>query len=128
MGVPETTYGTWRGSKWRAGFWLKTIVTLSLYYLLVYRYNSITVTNRRVTQRRGSILTTNESSVAIDSITDVIVNKSAFGSILNYGDIMIQSPGGAVHEIAFVGLANAGHLREMIFDLKDGSLDDPKNK
>jgi PH (Pleckstrin Homology) domain-containing protein len=125
---PETTVGVYRASKWRGAFWLRTIFTLGFYYFLVYRFNSITLTNRRVTQRRGNILTSNEASVAIDGITDVIVNKSALGSLLNYGDIIIQAPGGTMNEISFVGLANASKVRELIFDLKDGSLDKAKNQ
>src|SRR5262245_28515540 len=127
MSQVETKVGVWRGSKWRGGFWLRTIITLGFYYLLIYRFNNITLTNRRVTQQRGNILATNESSVAIDSITDVTVNRSALGSMLNYGDIIIQSPGGPTNEIAFIGLANANKLRELIFDLKDGALDTSKN-
>lgn len=122
----EVTIGVWRGSKANLQFWLKTILTLSLYYWLVYRHDSITLTTRRVTQVRGNILTSNETSMSISNITNVDVNVSLLGRIFNYGDISIQSAGSDATEIQFIRLANPIHLREVIFDLKDGRYDETK--
>ncbi|MBC7870952.1 MAG: hypothetical protein H7Y09_08945, partial [Chitinophagaceae bacterium] len=48
---PEKVVGVWRRSRWSWSFWWRTIVTLSLYYWLLWRKNQITVTTRRITQR-----------------------------------------------------------------------------
>jgi membrane protein YdbS with pleckstrin-like domain len=122
----EVTVGVWRGSKANLQFWLKTILTLSLYYWFVYRHDSITLTTRRVTQVRGNILTTNETSMSIGNITNVDVNVSLLGRIFNYGDLSIQSAGSDATEIQFIRLANPVRLRELIFDVKDGRYDETK--
>ena len=53
---PEQKIGVWRRSMWTWGFWWRTITTLTLYVWLLWRRNQITVTTRRVSQRRGNIL------------------------------------------------------------------------
>ena len=123
----ERDIGIWYGSKTNAHFWLMSIVTLSLYYWLIYRHNMIRLTTRRVMQNRGSLLTSNEMSLGISSVTNIDVNMSFLGRIFNYGDISIQSAGSDAVEIYFVRLANPVKLREAIFDLKDGKYDETKN-
>jgi len=66
----ERDIGVWRGSKSNLQYWLWTILTLSLHYWFIYRQNSITLTTRRVTQKRGNILTSSETSLSIDNITN----------------------------------------------------------
>lgn len=122
----EREIGVWRGSKANLQFWLSTIVTLSLYYWLHYRHNVITLTTRRITQMRGNIFTSNETSISITNVTNIDVNISLLGRIFNYGDISIQSAGSDATEIYFVRLANPTRLREIIFDLKDGKYDETK--
>lgn len=123
---PEKPVGTFRESRWSIGFWIRTILTLGLYWLLFHRYNEIVLTTRRVTQKRGSILTTNETAMSIENITDVTVNRSALGGILGYGDINIQSAGSSQTEISQTRLAGADKLRDAIFDLRDGRFDETK--
>jgi membrane protein YdbS with pleckstrin-like domain len=120
---PERALGTWRQSKWRLGFWVRAVFTLSLWYWLVYRQNYIMLTTRRVSQRRGWLLATNETALSIENITDVTVNKGPLGSLFGYGDITIQSPGSSGSEISAIGLADPERLRGLIFDLSDGRLD-----
>ena len=122
----EKTVGVWHESKANPRFWLLTIITLSLYYWLYYLHNKITLTTRRITQRRGSILTGNETSMSLENITNVDVNVSLLGRILNYGDITIQSAGSNAAEIQAKRLAAPEKLRESIFDLRDGRLDETK--
>ena len=122
----EREVGVWRGSKANLQFWLSTIVTLSLFYWLHYRHNAITLTTRRITQMRGSILTSNETSISITNVTNIDVNVSLLGRFFNYGDISIQSAGSDATEIYFVRLADPTRLREIIFDLKDGKYDETK--
>jgi membrane protein YdbS with pleckstrin-like domain len=122
----ESEIGVWRGSKANLQFWLSTIVTLSLFYWLHYRHNAITLTTRRITQVRGNIFTSNETSISIQNVTNIDVNISLLGRLFNYGDISIQSAGSDATEIYFVRLANPTRLREIIFDLKDGKYDETK--
>jgi uncharacterized membrane protein YdbT with pleckstrin-like domain len=123
---PEKLVGVWHESKANLPFWLKTILTLSLYYWLVYKQNEIRLTTRRLTQKRGSIMTSNDTSMSLENITDVDVNMSLLGRIFNYGDISIQTPGSSGAEIRAVRLSNPDKLREAIFDLRDGRLDEAK--
>jgi hypothetical protein len=121
---PEEVIGVWRRSIWTWGFLWRTVVTFSLYYWLLWRRNQITVTNKRVMQRRGNILGGSETSLSIDNITDITVDVPALGAIFGYGDIEIQSAGSSSAEIAFAGLGRAKRLRNVLFDLKDGVADD----
>lgn len=126
--APETDVAVFRRSPATLGFWWRTIFTLGLYLLTLWRLNAIHVTTRRITQRRGNILSGNETSMSLTNITDVNINKSLLGSILGYGDIVIQSAGSDTAEISFTGLQRPDKLRELIFDLKDGKLDEAKVK
>ena len=121
---PEKLLGEWHESKASPRFWLLSIITLSLYYWLDYRHNMIRLTTRRVTQRRGNILTHNETSASIENITNVDVNMSLLGRMFNYGDINIQTAGSSGAEIQANRLASPDKLRDAIFDLRDGKLDE----
>lgn len=116
--APETTIGVWRGSKANLQFWLQTILTLSLYYWLVYQYNDITLTTDRLTQRRGNMFTSNQATLTLDSITDISVNKSFLGGVFNYGDMFIMTAGSRQSEIRAWRLANPDGLRDAIFRLR----------
>ncbi len=121
---PEKVIGEWHESKASPRFWLLSIVTLSLYYWLFFRHNVIRLTTRRVTQRRGSILTQSDTSTSIENITNVDVNISLIGRIFNYGDISIQTAGSSGAEIQALRLSRPDKLRDAIFDLRDGKLDE----
>lgn len=123
----EEVVGVWRRSTVTGGFWWRAIATLGLYVLLLWRRNQITVTTRRVMQRRGNILGGSETSISINNITDVSIETPALGAIFNYGTVKVQSAGSSEAEIYFEGLAKAKHLREVIFDLKDGIADEASN-
>lgn len=122
--TPEKAIGVWHESKATLRFWLLSIITLSLYYFLVYKHNAIQLSTRRVTQHRGSILSSNDTSASIENITNVDVNMSLLGRIFNYGDINIQTAGSSGAEISAVRLTNPDKLRDAIFDLRDGKLDE----
>ena len=123
---PEKLVGVWHESKANLLFWLKSIFTLSLYYWLFFRNNEIRLTTRRLTQKRGSIFSSNDTTMSLENITDVSVNMSMLGRIFNYGDISVQTPGSGGAEINAVRLSNPDKLREAIFDLRDGKLDETK--
>ncbi|HVU12127.1 MAG TPA: PH domain-containing protein [Phototrophicaceae bacterium] len=141
----EAVLGVWHESKAHARFWLMCIVTLSLYYWLVYKHNNITVTHRRVTQKLGNAINSNEVSLAIEHVTDVDINIGLLGRIFNYGDVSIQTAGSAGAEMMalqrgnkdfaphgeagsasaeIIGLhiANPHALRDTIFNLLDGNV------
>ena len=100
MGIAsEKVIGVWHESKAHFRFWFMCVITLSLYYWLVYKHNNITVTTHRVTQKLGNAINSNEVSLALEHITDVDVNVSLLGRIFHYGDISIQTAGGASAEI-----------------------------
>ena len=122
----EKTVGVWHESKASLRFWLLSIVTLSLYYWVNYKHNFIALTTRRLTQHQGNILTSNQESMSIENITDVDVNMSLLGRIFNYGDITIQTAGSGTAEIYAARLSNADKLRDAIFDVRDGKLDETK--
>jgi uncharacterized membrane protein YdbT with pleckstrin-like domain len=121
---PERTLKVFKESKWRPGFWIRTILTLSIWYWTVYIHNRIELTNRRVVQKRGTWLSRNETSILLANITDVSVNQSFLGRIFNYGDISISSAGSSGAEIAKFGISSAPQLRDLVFDLRDGRLDE----
>lgn len=123
---PERTIGIWRQSKWYGGFWLRTILTLGLWYFLVHKHNYITLTTRRVMQKRGNFITSNETALSIENITDVTINKGPLGSILGYGDVSIQTSGSSASEVSMVAVAGPDKLRNAIFDLLDGRFDETK--
>lgn len=123
-GQPEEVIGVWRRSVWTWGFIWRTVVTLTLYVWLLWRRNQITVTNKRIMQRRGNVLGGSETSLSLENVTDVTVRVSPMGAIFGYGDIEIQSAGSSSAEIAFGGLGRAKKLRDVVFDLKDGVADD----
>jgi len=125
---PERTVGVWRRSRWSWSFWWRTIVTLSLYYWLLWRKNQITVTTRRISQRRGNVLGGTETTLDLEKITDITIDEPAFGAIFNYGNVRIQSAGSSESEISFDMLGRAKKLREVIFDLRDGKWDEKKAK
>lgn len=126
MNGAEAKVGEWRRSVKTWGFWWRCFSTLGLYYLLLWPRNQITVTTRRITQRRGNILGGDETAMSIENITDVSLDVPPMGSLFGWGNIQIQSAGSSATEISFVGLANAKKLRETLFDLKDGKLDETK--
>ncbi len=123
---PEKVVGVWRRSRWSWSFWWRTIVTLSLYYWLLWRKNQITVTTRRITQRHGNILGGTETTLDLEKITDITINESFLGAIFNYGNVRVQSAGSSAAEISFDMLGRAKKLREVIFDLRDGKWDEKK--
>lgn len=121
---PEKEVGVWEGTRASIGFWLKSILTLSIYYFLFHRFNKITLTTRRVTQQRGNFLSQNETSLGLHNVTDITINRSFIGRMFNYGDITIQSAGSGSSEIQFTALSNPEKLRELIYDLRDGRVDE----
>lgn len=120
----EKLIGNWRRSTFTGGFWWRTIVTLGLYWLLLWRKNQITVTTHRIMQRRGNLLGGSETAISMENVTDISITTPPMGAILGYGDIRIQSAGSDNAEISFQGLGRVKKLREILFDLKDGKIGD----
>lgn len=124
MNSPERVIGEWHGTRASLGFWLKTIFSLSIWYWTVHNVNVIRLTTRRLTQVRGSIFSRNETSVDLSKISNIVVNKGLIGSMFNYGDFTAETAGTDTAEVYFVGLHDAERLRDTIFDIRDGRLDE----
>lgn len=122
--APERQIGTWHGTRASLGFWLKAIFTLGLWYVLVHKHNYIRLTTRRLAQVRGNFLTHNETSVDLEKISNIVVNKSALGSMFGYGDFIAETAGSDQAEVVFRGLSGPDKLRDTIFDIRDGKLDE----
>lgn len=120
---PEREVETFQATRISLGFWIPVILTLGIYYVLWHRYNKIILTTRRITQMRGSIFTQNETTISLQNVTDVTINRSFIGRLLGFGDIVVQSAGSGASEINFPGIRDPERLREMIYDLRDGRLD-----
>jgi membrane protein YdbS with pleckstrin-like domain len=120
---PERVLEEFKSTRISPVFWFFTIITLGIYYVLYHRFNKIILTTRRVTQMRGSLFSQNETTMSLQNITDVTINRSFIGRVLGFGDIVIQSAGSAGSEINFQGIRDPERLREMIYDLRDGRLD-----
>lgn len=123
---PERKLAEYHESRWNLAFWLKSIFTLGIWYFFVHRFNFIELTTRRLTQHRGNALAKNETSMSVTNITDITVNQSVLGNIFNYGDISVSSAGSSGAEISAKRLTNAARLRDVIYDLRDGKLDESK--
>jgi hypothetical protein len=123
MAEQEKILAHFRRSKWTGGFWWRTLVSLGFYWAVIWRRNQITLTNRRLVERRGSVLGGDEVSVNLNRITDIRVKTSALGALLKYGLFEVQSAGTDQAEVTFNGLAHPHKLKDMIYDLQDGSLD-----
>lgn len=123
---PERVVEEFKSTRINIGFWFLTIITLGIYYVLYHRYNKIILTTRRVTQMRGNVFTQNETTISLQNVTDVTINRSIIGRILGFGDIVIQSAGSGASEISFQGIRDPEHLRELLYDLRDGRLDSPR--
>src|SRR5579859_4883241 len=100
---PEKAIGVWKHSKFTGGFWWRTLLTVGLYAVVVSRQQHITLTTERVTQHRGGLLSSSETSISLSKIANVSVRKSWLGTLLGYGDIAIESEGNGP-QIEFMGL------------------------
>ena len=121
----EQFIGIWRESKARPGFWIRAILSLGLWVIIIWRQNYIEVTNMTIHQRRGSIFSGNETTMRVDRVTDIGLNQSFLGGVFNYGDVIIQSAGSAEAEIVMHGVGAPRKLRQVLLDLRDGVLDNP---
>jgi hypothetical protein len=95
---------------------------LTLYVWVLWRRNKITVTTRRIIERRGGIIGGEEVSIQLSNVTDIRVKTSALGSILKYGLVEVESAGSGT-EIVFNGISRPHKLKEILFDLQDGVID-----
>jgi hypothetical protein len=123
MGQREEIIAHYRRSRWTWGFWWRVIATLGI-YLYLWNRNKITLTNRRLIERRGGVLGGEEISMNLDRITDIRVKTSPMGAIFGYGLFEADSAGSDQAEISFNGLGRPHKLKEAIIDLQhDGKLD-----
>jgi hypothetical protein len=114
MMEPEKVIGVWKRSKFSGGFWWRTLLTAGLYAFVQARQQNITLTTERVTQRRGGLLNSSETSISLSKVANVSVKMPWLGTLLGYGDIAVESEGNGP-QIEFRGLGRPGQLRDAIF-------------
>jgi hypothetical protein len=116
---PERIIGYYRRSPFTPGFWWRVIFSLGL-YLVLWPRNQITLTNRRIMQHRVTFWNSNEIWLNLENIVDVHIKTPALGSLLGFGDIVVQSfVNSRQADIEFRGLDGASRLRNAIFALQD---------
>lgn len=78
------------------------------------RNHFLAVTETRVILKKG-ILSKQERSANLDRIQDVTVKKGLFGRILGYGDLTIETAGGAQSEFVFKRITKPDKVRDAIY-------------
>lgn len=117
---PEREIGTWRRSMSSPGFWLRVIVTFTLYYWLFWERNKVVLTNRRITQYKPLLVGGDEVSIALENVTEVRLSTPPLGALLHFADIRIQTAGaGNGPEIFFRAVDRPDMLKEGIFRYQD---------
>lgn len=117
---PERVIGVWRRSMTSPGFWVRVLLTLTLYYWLFWERNKIMLTNRRITQFKPLIVGGSEISLAIENITEVNIHTPPLGALLGFADVKIQTPGGnQAAEIDFRAVARPAELKAAVFEQQD---------
>jgi len=94
------------------GFMIKVALTLGL-YLIWWMAKQLIVTNRRVILRQG-VLGKKERSIPLSRVQDVSVSYGPLGRILRYGNIRVESAGGAATEIVAKGISDPEGVKNAI--------------
>lgn len=117
---PEREIGTWRRAMSSPGFWLRVIVTFTMYYWLFWERNKIVLTNRRITQYKPLLVGGDEVSIALENITEVRLSTPPLGALLGFADVRIQTAGASnAPEIFFRAIDRPDVLKEAIFRYQD---------
>lgn len=83
-----------------------------LYHILKYLNLSITLTERSLIMRKGT-LSASETEVPYSKVNSVTVRQSTMGKAFNYGDIII-STGNDVTGVVFDSIENPHRLKEIV--------------
>jgi uncharacterized membrane protein YdbT with pleckstrin-like domain len=94
-------------------FWLRTVFTLGL-YLLWWHNDYVALTEHSIVQRKG-VIARHERTVPLHRVQDVTINQSLLGRLLGYGNIRIETAGGAGTEIVTRRSDRPGSFRDAIF-------------
>lgn len=117
---PERVIGIWRRSYYSPGFWLRFIFTASLWYWIFWQRNTITLTNRRLSQYKAQILGGTEISINLPNISEVRLETPPLGALLGFATLHCQSFGGGdTAEIHFESIERPEELKRHIFGLQD---------
>ena len=116
----EQEIGVWRRSMSSPGFWLRLIVTFTLYYWLFWERNKIVLTTRRITQYKPLLVGGEEVSIALENVTEVRLSTPPLGALLGFADVRIQTAGASnAPEIFFRAADRPEMLKEGIFRYQD---------
>lgn len=98
---------------------------LLIYVYLDHRGKKYTVTDRRVTAKKG-ILTKTVDEVNIAHIRSMNVKQDLWGRMMNYGDVFIGTAGTEGVEVTIRGVKNPVALKDLI--TRQGGRIDQKDK
>lgn len=104
VGISSSPYGYGYGMAGTCAF--SGIIIILILILLIFLKRLMTeyvITNKRVHCKYGLIKRV-ASQAEHNKITDTSLRQSFFGRILNYGNVGINTAGGAHFEIAFIGI------------------------
>ena len=93
-------------------------IPLLIYVILDRKYTAYTVTNRRVTQKRG-IISRESSEISLKDIRNVLVKSGILARLLGFGDIGLATAGGAGVEIKMKGIRDPERVRQLIVEASD---------
>jgi len=74
------------------------------------------ITNRRVYVKYG-IISRRVLEIKVEWITGTIVNQGFMGRLLNYGSVVISTPGQYAGSVAMIGVSDPMHIRSIIEDI-----------
>jgi len=110
----EDTVIVARESAWRLAWWIKAIFTGGI-WLIFWGANKLVVTTRRVYLTSGTF-SKKERSIPLGRVQDVSLKQGMVGRMFGYGDLRIESAGGATTEIVAKGYGKAARVRSALLE------------
>jgi len=102
---------------WALGLLTIWIIGLGLVFWAIGGWKLINrkyeVTTERVRATRG-LISHSISEADLDKITDIVVEQSIVGRLLNYGTLYFNTAGAGYYEVVFYNIADPKGLKEKI--------------
>ncbi len=116
----------WKGRmSWKANWWLFVFGILTIWLLIgvvfiivaVLRVISsyYVITNKRIFSKYG-LIGRSVYEIRNETITGYIIRQGIIGRMLNYGDVIISTPGQIAGTTIFVGVSDPMKVRAIIED------------
>jgi len=74
------------------------------------------ITNRRIYVKYG-IISRRVLEIKVEWVTGTIVNQGFMGRILNYGNLVISTPGQYAGSVVMIGVSDPMHIRSIMEDV-----------